>query len=55
MPSSKRSSRESVVNRKMWVCYRLQSLTTEQFIKITNQILRGENFLVKLPKIPEAS
>lgn len=48
--SSKTSSRRaSVVGKKLWVAYRLQSLTTDRFIKITNKILKGEHGLVKLP------
>ena len=53
MPPKKRSRRESLAGNKMWVSYRLQSLTTERFIMITNKILQGEHLLVRLPKIPE--
>ena len=53
MPPKKRSRRESVVGSKMWVPYRLQSLTTERFILITNKILQGEHLLIRLPKVPE--
>ncbi len=53
MPSKRRSGREAVVGKKLWVSYRLQSLTAERFIIITNKILQGEHFLVKLPKISD--
>ena len=55
MSSRKRSGREPMVGKKLWVSYRLQSLTTERFIIITNKILQGEHFLVKIPKISETS
>ncbi len=53
MPPKKRSRRESVVTSKLWVPYRLQSLTTERFIIITNKILQGEHMLIHLPKVSE--
>lgn len=43
------SGRANVVGKKLWVAYRLQSLTTDRFIRITNKILQGEHGLVKLP------
>ena len=46
------SGRESLVGKKLWVSYRLQSLTTERFISITNKILRGEHGLVKSAAVP---
>ena len=49
MPSKQASRREIVVSKKMWVSYRLQSMTTERFIKVCNKILQGENGLVKVP------
>ena len=53
MPPKKRSRRESLVGNKMWISYRLQSLTTKRFILITNKILQGEHLLIRLPKIQE--
>jgi hypothetical protein len=53
MPPKKRSRRESLAGNKMWVSYRLQSLTTKHFIMITNKILQGEHLLIRLPKISE--
>ena len=49
MPPKQASRREIVVSKKMWVSYRLQSMTTERFIKVCNKILQGENGLVKVP------
>ena len=53
MPPKKRSSRDSAINKKLWVPYRLQSLTAEQFIIITNKILQGEHLLLKVPKVSQ--
>ena len=55
MPARKRSGRGELVGRKLWVSYRLQSLTTEKFIIITNKILTGEHLLVQMPKATEVS
>ncbi len=51
---SPKRSRHSAVGVKLWVPYRLQALTSERFIAVANRILRGENQLVNLPKVPEA-
>lgn len=51
MPPKRRSNRSSVVGKRLWVSYRLQALTTERFIEISNKILQGEHALVRLPKI----
>ena len=53
MTVRKGSNRRSMSEKKLWVSYRLQSLSTKRFIAITNKILRGEHFLVKLPQFAE--
>ena len=55
MPPKKRSRRETVVGSKLWVPYRLQSLTADRFIIITNKILAGEHLLMHLPRTSELS
>lgn len=49
MPPKREGRRELVASKQLWVSYRLQSMTTERFIKVCNKILQGENGLVKLP------
>jgi hypothetical protein len=55
MPAKQRSRREGNIGCRLWVPYRLQSLTTERFIKITNKILTGEHVLVRTQKMQEVS
>jgi len=37
-------------DRKRWITYRLQGLSTEKFIKAVEGILRGEDILLKPPQ-----
>jgi hypothetical protein len=53
MTLRKRSNRESTTEKKMWISYRLQSLSTKRFIVVTNKIIRGEHLLISLPKLAE--
>jgi hypothetical protein len=44
---------DNAIGKKLWVHYRLQSLSTKRFVVIANKILQGEHLLVKLPKLTE--
>lgn len=44
-----------LMGKKLWVLYRLQSLTTPRFIQTANRILNGEDLLLKDRLYREAS
>ena len=57
MRSDEELSLAEVMGKKLWVSYRLQSLTMPNFIKTANKILQGEHLLLrkqtKQPVVPE--
>jgi hypothetical protein len=46
MNSSGQVALKEIVGKRLWVTYRLQSLTTEKFAEVANKILRGEHKLM---------
>jgi hypothetical protein len=47
MSSPKEPELAELMGKKMWVLYRLQSLTTPRFIRTANRILKGEDLLLR--------
>jgi hypothetical protein len=39
------------LDRKRWITYRLQGLSTEKFIKAVEAILSGQDILLKPPEV----
>ncbi|MCK4856935.1 MAG: hypothetical protein KAT58_03100 [candidate division Zixibacteria bacterium] len=52
MSSPQDTSLDDLVGKKLWVRYRLQSLTLPRFIQTVNRILRGDHLLLKEPSAP---
>ena len=55
MRSGRELSLAEIAGKKLWISYRLQSLTTERFIKIANKILKGEHRLISSNQVRETA
>jgi hypothetical protein len=55
MSSPQEHELAELMGKKMWVLYRLQSLTTPRFIRTANRILSGEDLLLRKRNMSEAS
>lgn len=53
MSSPEEPELAELMGKKMWVLYRLQSLTTPRFIRTANRILKGEDLLLRKRPIGE--
>lgn len=42
---------EKTSSKDYWITYKLQSLSTEKFLKVVQKILDGEHILLKPPEI----
>lgn len=55
MSSPQEPELAELMGKRMWVLYRLQSLTTPRFIRTANRILKGQDLLLRERTVGQTS